>query len=85
LDKNGFNTASKIYFYLSNVKKSIKKKLSNIKTINIKKNLMKLGVQKVEYIEFFNLNTLKKPKNKKEKFKIFIAYYLNNIRLIDNI
>jgi len=85
LNKNEFNTASKVYFYLSNVKKSIKKKLSNIKTINIKKNLMKLGVQKVEYIEFFNLNTLKKPKNKKEKFKIFIAYYLNNIRLIDNI
>ena len=47
--------------------------------------LIKLGIKKVDYIEILNSNTLKKVKNKKEKFKIFIAYYLNNIRLIDNI
>ena len=40
---------------------------------------------------FFSVNKwqkaekkLKKAKNKKEKFNIFIAYYLNHIRLIDN-
>ena len=44
-----------------------------------------VGVSLDKRIELFNLNTLKKPKNKKEKFKIFVAYYLNNVRLIDNI
>ena len=85
LNKNQFNTASNVYSYLRNIKKLIKRELYNIYIINIKKNLIKLGVKNVDYIEFFNLNTLKKPKNKKEKFKIFVAYYLNNVRLIDNI
>ena len=85
LNKNQIIAASKTFFYLKRIKILIKKKLSNIKVLNIKKNLFKLGIKKVDYIEFLNLNTLKKPKNKKEKFKIFIAYYLNNIRLIDNI
>jgi len=46
---------------------------------------MNLGVKKIEYIELYNLKTLKRPKNKREKFKIFIAFYLNKTRLIDNI
>ena len=29
--------------------------------------------------------TLKKPKKSNENFNIFIAYYLNKVRLIDNI
>ena len=32
-----------------------------------------------------NINTLKKIKKKSENYKIFIAYYINKIRLIDNI
>ena len=80
LNKKELRIASKVYYYLNN-----KKKLSGIKIFNIKKNLINLGVKKIDYIKFYNLNTLKKPKNKKEKFKIFIAYYLNKVRLIDNI
>ena len=80
LNKKELRTASKIYHYLIS-----KKKLSNIKVLNIKKKLISLGVKKIDYIEFYNLNTLKRPKNKKENFKIFIAYYLNKIRLIDNV
>ncbi len=85
LNEVDFIIASKVYFYLKKIKKIANKKLSKIKIIDIKKNLIKLGVKKIDYIEFFNLDTLKKPKSKKEKLKIFVAYYLNNIRLIDNI
>jgi len=80
LNKKELRTASRIYHYLIS-----KKELSNIKILNIKKKLINLGVKKIDYIEFYNLNTLKRPKNKKENFKIFIAYYLNKIRLIDNV
>ena len=45
---------------------------------------MKLKISKVDYVELYNLNTLKKPMNKKENFNLFVAYYLGNIRLIDN-
>ena len=53
--------------------------------MNIKKDLIDLGVKKIDYIEFYNSKTLKRPKSKREKFKIFIAFYLNKTRLIDNI
>ena len=33
----------------------------------------------------YNSKTLKQPKSKSEKFRIFIAFYLNKTRLIDNI
>ena len=37
--------------------------------------------------EMINLHkkTLEKPKKANENFNIFIAYYLNKVRLIDNI
>ena len=38
---------------------------------------------KIEYLECRNLMTLTKNLNNKP-FKLFIAYYLNNVRLIDN-
>ena len=75
--------ASKVFSYLkkqkSNIKKSGFSEINN--TIN---NLFELGIDKLDYLEFINLKTLKKPTNTKKKFNIFIAYYLRNIRLIDN-
>ena len=85
LNRNQFKIASNVIKYLRNKKKLIKKKLSNFKFLNIKKDLMNLGLTKIDYIELYNSKTLKRPKNKREKFKIFIAFYLNKIRLIDNI
>ena len=35
-------------------------------------------------VEKFNKGWKMSANNKREKFKIFIAYYLNKIRLIDN-
>ena len=48
-------------------------------------DITNLGSKKVDYIELLNSDTLNQIKSKKEKFRIFIAYYLNNIRLIDNV
>ena len=85
LNSNQFKIASNVVKYLKNKKKLIKKNLSNFKFLNIKKDLINLGVTKIDYIELYNSETLKRPKNKREKFKIFIAFYLNKNRLIDNI
>ena len=38
----------------------------------------------IEYLELRNINNLELS-NKTRKSKIFVAYYLDNIRLIDNI
>ncbi|MDC0215738.1 pantoate--beta-alanine ligase [Candidatus Pelagibacter sp.] len=67
--------AKKIYYF--------KKKKIFFKKINILKNDLKKFNIKIDYLEVrneFNLQTY----TKKNKFRIFIAYYINNIRLIDN-
>ena len=77
--------ASSVYKYLFTIKKLTKK---NIKLFNrsvLKKKLINLGVSKVDYLEIINLKKLKKPKNRKENYNIFVAYYLGKTRLIDNI
>ena len=51
----------------------------------LKRNILKLGVAKIDYIEILDINKLIKPFKKKRKYKIFIAYYLGSTRLIDNI
>ena len=51
----------------------------------IKRMIYKLGVKKIDYIEVLNINNLVRPYKKKKKYRIFIAYYLQTTRLIDNI
>ena len=66
--------------YKSKIKKniSLKKNLNNIVIkINNIKNI------KIEYLEIRNKKNLSKNYNK-NNFKIFLAYYNNKIRLIDN-
>jgi len=48
-----------------------------------KENLIKKFKIKIEYLECRNLKTLTTNLNNKP-FKLFVAYYLNNVRLIDN-
>ena len=80
LDKRQLSLASNVYTYLK-----IKKKHNKLNIIKCKNDLLKMGIKKIDYIELLNINTLKKIKKKKVSFKIFIAYYINEIRLIDNI
>ena len=77
--------ASNIYKYLQNLKKKIKKNYKFFKISAINKDLLSLGATKIDYLENFDLKNLKKIKKSNNKFKLFVAYYINNIRLIDNI
>ena len=85
LNKDEFKIASNVFKYLKTKKRLIKKKFSNFKFLDIKKDLINLGVTKIDYVEMYNLKNLKRIKNKREKFKIFFAFYLSKTRLIDNI
>ena len=85
ISKKNMIIASNVYWFLKKKKGLIKKNLKYFNTSKIKYDLLKLGATKIDYINLLKINSLKKPGNKKDKFKIFIAYYLNEIRLIDNI
>ena len=75
--------ASKIYKYIKENKKFLINNKHLLKNINIfSKNL---GISKIDYIKVLDINRLIKPYKKNKKPRIFIAYYLNKIRLIDNI
>ena len=70
---------------LFNLKNSINKNKdkSNILIRNLKKELVKKFDIKIEYLECRNLNNLSTNLNKKP-YKLFVAYYFKNVRLIDN-
>ncbi len=80
LNKQQIKIASNIYKYLYRAKKN------NFMNKNeIKKKILSFGAKKIDYIEFYNLKSLKVLKKKGKNLQIFIAYYVNNTRLIDNI
>tara|TARA_B100001123_G_scaffold264764_1_gene294851 strand:- start:111 stop:920 length:810 start_codon:yes stop_codon:yes gene_type:complete len=75
--------ASKVYKILASKKKFVINK--KITLSKIKNKIIKLGVQKVDYIKLLDVNKLIKPYKKNKKYRIFVAYYLRSTRLIDNI
>ena len=77
--------ASKVYNHLLIQKKYIKKNLKKYNYLKLKKYLLKFGLKKIDYIKVYNQGNFKLPVNRNKKIKIFIAYYLDKIRLIDNI
>jgi len=85
LTKNQIFNSGKIYMYLKNNKKLILHRILNKKKSIIIKKIVKLGADKVEYIECLSLKKLKLCKSTKGNFNIFIAYYMNDVRLIDNL
>ncbi len=80
LSKKQIKIAASLFNFISKIK-DLSPKKSNL----IKKYLSSIGVKKIDYIEFLNLKTLKRPLKKKKSTNIFIAYHLGKIRLIDNI
>ena len=83
LNQKEISIANKIskklkFFYIS-IKKDFKKK-NNLKII--KKTILKYKI-KLEYLEIRNKFNLSKKVNR-SNFKIFVAYYIRGIRLIDN-
>ncbi len=85
LNKDQMKIASNIYFYLYKLKKKIKKNYNLFNVNKIKKDLRDLGASKIDYLGNYNVKNFKKIKKQNKKFNIFIAYYIKNIRLIDNI
>ena len=77
--------ASNVYKYLLNLSKKIKINNKLFKINNVKKELFSLGVTKIDYIENLKIKDFIKNKKLKNKFRLFFAYYINEIRLIDNI
>ena len=85
LNSKELTIASNIYRYLFNLNKKIKKNYKLFKINVIKKDLISLGATKIDYIENLNIKYYRKNQKLKNKFKLFFAYYINDIRLIDNI
>ncbi len=85
LNDSQMKIASKIYYYLYNLKKRIKKNYNLFNPNRIKKDLRDLGARKIDYLENYNIENFKKINRYNKRFNIFIAYYIKNIRLIDNI
>ena len=84
LSNKQLKIATKVYKYLFTIKRNTKKSIKLFNSSITKKKLINLGVSKVDYLNILNLKKLKKPKNKKENYNIFVAYYLSKTRLIDN-
>ena len=85
LNKKNLNTASKVARNLFNFKKKLLKKKELRDLIFMKKNELKKKYNiKIDYLELRNKNNLKLT-NKIKNAKIFIAYYINKVRLIDNL
>jgi len=84
LSKKNLYKVGSISNFLKVTKLNIKNKHSlNEYLLNIKKKLTKKFNIKIEYLEIRNENNLN-TSNIKKKYRLFIAYYINNVRLIDN-
>ena len=75
--------ASKVSKKIKRFHKSINLKFKNIENFKSLKNKIKNKKVRIEYLEIRNKLNLSKKINKKT-FKIFIAYYIDKVRLIDN-
>ena len=84
LSKNELNKARQISKYLIKLKSSLKKNNQTHNDILTKKKELKKKFNiKIDYLEIRNeknLTTLIKNK----KIRLFVAYYVNKVRLIDN-
>lgn len=84
LSKKNLATAGKIVKKLKSFKNRLKNNQNFKKSINnIKNKLIEKYNIKLEYLELRNEKDLSVFK-KKNKFRIFISYYINKVRLIDN-
>ena len=81
LNQKSLNTAGKIINFLKNNRNKIIKSKDN--SLFLKK-IKEFGVKKIDYLTAFDLKKLKKTNKSTVNTRVFIAYYLNGVRLIDN-
>ena len=83
LSKSSIINGQRVSLILNKLYLEIKKNKKRNYNLNlIKKSIFKY-VDKIDYFEIRNKFTLKRKFNNKN-FKIFISYYLNKVRIIDN-
>ncbi len=82
LSANHKKLAAKIFKLIHHNKYKIISRKINLR--QIKKKIINMGI-KIDYLEILDVNKIIKPFKKIANKKIFIAYYLNSIRMIDNI
>ena len=75
--------AINVYKFLSSNKKKIIDK--SIPLYLVKKIILSFNIRKIDYLKIYDINNLINKKKENKKKRIFIAYYLGNTRLIDNI
>ncbi|MCE3255076.1 MAG: pantoate/beta-alanine ligase [Rickettsiaceae bacterium] len=89
LSENGRKLAPKIYENLLLAKKQITENPTNIDSIlsSIGKNLLQAGIEKIDYLQACDEENLQPIKNLDSEIKsrLFIAAYIDGVRLIDNI
>ena len=83
LNQSQKKIASNIYKLILKKKRDLIKKSISIN--KIKDEILKMKINKIEYLKIVDTNKIVKPYKKRRKYKIFIAYYLGSTRLIDNI
>ena len=84
LSRNAIKDASFVSISIYKLYLSIKKNFNKRFNISLVKNKIESKKIITDYFEIRNKTNLSKNFNRKN-FKIFIAYYLNNVRLIDNL
>ena len=85
LDKFNLNVAANIYKKLLYIKKNIKNKKNISKFLQLQKKKLKNYYKiKIDYLELRNKKNLKISTTTNNS-RLFIAYYINKVRLIDNL
>ena len=85
LNRSNLETAGYIYKKLVNIKKNIKNTRNISEYLKHQKKKLKSNFKiKIDYLELRNVNSLK-ISNTTKNSRLFIAYHLSNIRLIDNL
>ena len=85
LNARDLETAKQIYLNFKKVRFLDYKHTKDLE-LYLKKELKKSGLDKIEYIEIRDSKSLKRAKYiiKKGSLRIFIAVYIDDVRLIDN-
>ena len=81
LDQKSLNIAGRIINFLKSNKNKIIKSKNNLLYFN---KINEFGAKKIDYLTAFNLEQLKKTNKPSVNTRVFLAYYLTDVRLIDN-
>ena len=85
LNANGLEIAKQIHLNIKKIR-YLDYKCTRDLELYLKKELKKSGLHNIEYIEIRDSKSLKHCKNiiKEQKLRVFIAVYVDDVRLIDN-